>query len=198
MSHRLAYAGCLHRLDINEKGYLQIDIFTYQSRTERFVNAIEKPLIPSTVMSAKQCTVMSSAMMDKGLLVLVRLITSNSSILMLLRLQPRPWSCHILHTLAIPSTIHASLRSLATNAHLSLLVTDEPNRMGFYRMDNREVSQRTLEFIPCAFLTYLACYLRESSYWLMGSEMDTNLGRTVIKVTFQLWIFTLLVTSSSL
>lgn len=187
MSDRLAYAGCLHRFAINEKGYLQISIFTYQSSTERFINAIEKPLIPSTVMVSKQCTVMCSSVTDKGLLVLLRLITSNSSILMLIRLQARPWSCQILHTLAIPSTIHGSLRALASNPFLSLLVTDQPNPLGFYRIDNREVSQRTLELIRCSLSTYLYCCLKDSYYWLMGNEMDANTGRTAIQVKFQFW-----------
>jgi hypothetical protein len=184
MSHRLAYAGCLHRFDINEKGYLQIDIFTYENSTERFVNAIEKPLIPSTVMINKQCIVLSSSVTDKGLLVLLRLITSNSSILMLLRLQARPWSCHILHTLAIPSAVQGLLRALSINPFLSLLVTDQPNPMGFYRIDNREISQRTMELIRCSLSSYLYSYLQDSYYWLMGNEMDANTARTSIRVMF--------------
>lgn len=182
-SDLLAYAGCLQRFTINAKGYVQIEIFSYDSSIERFMNVSEKPLIPSTTLTSKTCTIVSSHVMDKGLLVLLHLITSTNSILMFLQLQSRPWSCQILHTLAMPSTIEGSLRFLATNRTLTLFLTDESNRKGFYRIHNREGLQRTIELIPCSLLTYLYCYLKEHYYWLMGQEMETESERKSIKVS---------------
>ncbi|CAF1370973.1 unnamed protein product [Adineta steineri] len=83
MTNILAYAGCIHQFQINANGHVQIDIYGYNSGTERFINAIEKPLIPSTITKSNKCIIVGSHIIDKGLLVLLHLITSNSSILIL-------------------------------------------------------------------------------------------------------------------
>jgi hypothetical protein len=123
-------------------------------------------------------------LIDKGLIVLLHLITSNSSILMLLQLQSRPWLCHIVYTLSIPSTINGSLRFLAINSLLCIFMNEEKNRDGFYIIDNKQKGQKNIEFIRCSLLTYIYCYLKDDYYWLMGSEMDLNTERKSIKVKY--------------
>jgi hypothetical protein len=183
MTHRLAYAGCLHRFDINEKGYVHIDIYTYDCATERFINAIERPLILSMAMTSTHCTIVGSCPMDKGLLVILHLMTSNSSILMFVQLQSRPWSCRVLHTQAMPSSpMDCSWRCLAVNSQLCLCISDQSNPTGFYRIDHRESTDRRIERIDCSLLSYVYCYLNESYYWLMGNEMDKTNEQQSIKV----------------
>jgi hypothetical protein len=181
----LAYAGCIQRFEINENGHVQIDIFGYDNNTERFININEKPLIPSTIMKSTKCTIMGSCLIDKGQIVLLHLITLNSSILMFLQLQSRPWLCHILYTLAIPSTIHGSIRFLSINSLMSIFINEEKYPNGFYMINNNEQKcQRNIEFIQCSLLTYIYCYLKDNYYWLMGSEMDLNTEEKSIKVKF--------------
>jgi hypothetical protein len=136
MMNMLAYAGCIHRFQINENGYVQIDIFGYDNNTERFLNIIEKPLIPSMTMKSKKCTIVGSCLIDKGLCVLLHLITSNNSILMFIQLQSRPWLCNILYTLSIPSLIYGSVKFLSINSLLSIFINEEKNCNGFYIIDN--------------------------------------------------------------
>jgi hypothetical protein len=179
----LAYAGCIQQFQINENGYVQIDIFGYDSNMERFVNIIEKPLIPSMTMKSNQCKIVGSCLIDKGLCVLLHLITSNSSILMFLQLQSRPWLCQILYTLSFPLSTYGSVRFLSINSLLSVFVSEDKNSNGFYIINNnQEKYQRNIQFIPCLLLTYIYCYLKENYYWLMGSEMDWNTERKLIKV----------------
>ena len=184
----LAYAGCVHRVDLNEHGYVQIDIFAYDSNVERFVKVTDRPLTPSTTMKFNRSTVVGSCVMEKGLLVLLHLIASNSSILMCLQLQARPWLCHILYTLSIPASIHGSLRFLATNAFMSLFINEDTNRTGFYLIDNRQQKcQRRIETIPCSLANYLYCHVKDAYYWLMGTDIDSTAQRKSIKVTFAMY-----------
>ncbi|CAF0792750.1 unnamed protein product [Rotaria sordida] len=181
----LAYAGCIHQFQINENGYIQIDIFEYDNNMERFINVIEKPLIPSMTMKFNKCTIVGSCLIDKGLCVLLHLITLNNSILMFLQLQSRPWSCHILYTLQIPSSIHASMKFLSINSFLSIFINEEKNQNGFYIIDNnKENFRRNIEFIQCSLLTYIYCYLYDNFYWLMGTEIDLNTKQKLIKVYY--------------
>ncbi|CAF4736611.1 unnamed protein product [Rotaria socialis] len=181
----LAYGGCIHRFQINENGYVQIDIIGYDSNVERFINVIEKPLIPSMTMKFNKCTIAGSCLIDKGLLVLLHLITSNSSVLMFLLLQSRPWLCHIVYTLSMPSSIHDSMRFLSINSLLSIFINEGTNQNGFYIIDNtRENFGRNIEFIQCSLLTYIYCHLQENYYWLMGTEIDIKTKRTLIQVYY--------------
>ncbi|CAF1558443.1 unnamed protein product [Adineta steineri] len=185
MMNILAYAGCIHQFQINANGHVQIDIYGYDSNTERFINAIEKPLIPSTITKSNKCIIVGSHIIDKGLLVLLHLITSNSSILMFLQLQPRPWLCHILYTLSIPLTIHGSIRFLSINGYMSIFINEDKTSNGFYIINNNEQKcQRNIEFIQCSLLTYIYCYLKDNYYWLMGSEIDSDTGEQLIKVYY--------------
>ncbi|CAF2724379.1 unnamed protein product [Rotaria sp. Silwood2] len=152
---------------------------------ERFLNVIEKSLIPSMTMKFKKFTIVGSCLIDKGLLVLLHLISLNSSILMFLQLQSRPWSCHILYTLSIPSSIHNSIKFLSINSLLSIFIDEEKNQNGFYIIDNnKENFRRNIEFIPCSLSTYIYCYLHDNYYWLMGTEIDLNMQRKLIKVYY--------------
>ncbi|CAF3453563.1 unnamed protein product [Rotaria socialis] len=181
----LAYGGCIHRFQINENGYVQIDIIGYDSNVERFINVIEKPLIPSMTMKFNKCTIVGSCLIDKGLLVLLHLITFNSSVLMFLLLQSRPWLCHIVYTLSMPSSIHDSMRFLSINSLLSIFINEGTNQNGFYIIDNtRENFGRNIEFIQCSLLTYIYCHLQENYYWLMGTEIDIKTKRTLIQVYY--------------
>ncbi|CAF3337489.1 unnamed protein product [Rotaria sp. Silwood1] len=181
----LAYASCIHQFQINENGYIQIDIFGYDNNMERFINVIEKPLIPSMTMKFNKCTIAGSCLIDKGLLVLLHLITLNSSILMFLQFQSRPWSCHILYTLSIPSSIHDSMKFLSINSLLSIFINEAKNQNGFYIIDNnKENFRRNIEFVQCSLLTYIYCYLHDNYYWLMGTEIDMNMQRKLIKVYY--------------
>jgi len=181
----LAYAGCIHQFKINENGYLQIDIFGYDNNTEKFVNIIEKPLIPSMTIKSNKCTIVGSCLIDKGLCILLHLITSNSSILMYLQLQSRPWLCHILYTLSIPSFTYGSVKILSINSLLTIFINEEKYSNGFYIIDNnKQKYQRNIEFIQCSLLTYIYCYLKENYYWLMGNDIDLNTKQKSIKVKF--------------
>ncbi|CAF2514154.1 unnamed protein product [Rotaria sp. Silwood2] len=152
---------------------------------ERFLNVIEKSLIPSMTMKFNKFTIVGSCLIDKGLLVLLHLISLNSSILMFLQLQSRPWSCHILYTLSIPSSIHNSIKFLSINSLLSIFIDEEKNQNGFYIIDNnKENFRRNIEFIPCSLSTYIYCYLHDNYYWLMGTEIDLNMQRKLIKVYY--------------
>jgi hypothetical protein len=124
-------------------------------------------------------------LIDKGLLVLLHLITSNSSILMSIQLQSRPWLCNIQYTLSLPTSIQGSIRFLSINSLLSLFINEEQNRNGFYMINNnKEIYQRNIEFIQCSLLTYLYCYLKDNYFWLMGNEVDSNTQQKSIKVNF--------------
>lgn len=181
----LAYIGCIHRFEINDNGFIQIDIFGYDSNMERFINVIETPLIPCMTMKFNKCAIIGSCLIDKGLLVLLHLFTSNSSILMLLHLQSRPWLCNIIYTLSIPSSIQNSMRFLSTNSLFSIFINEERNRNGFYMIDNtKESVRRNIEFIQCSLLTYIYCHSQDTYYWLMGVDIDAHSKRKMIKVNF--------------
>jgi len=183
MMNILAYAGCIHQFKINENGYVQIDIFGYDNNTEKFVNIIEKPLIPSMTIKSNKFTIVGSCLIDKGLCVLLHLITSNSSILMFIQLQSRPWLCHILYTLSIPLLNYGSMKFLSINSFMSIFINEEKSSNGFYIIDNnKQISQRNIQFIQCSLLTYIYSYLKENYYWLMGNEIDLNTKQKLIKV----------------
>ena len=190
MMNFLAYAGCIHRLQINENGYVQIDIFGYDSTIERFVNVIEKPLIPSMTMKSNKCTVAGSCWNDRSLFILLHLTTSNNSILMFLELPSRPWSCHIVYTLSVPSYISHSIRFLSTNLLISIFTDEGTSQNGFYLIDNdKQKCQRTIKLIQCSLLTYIYCYLHDNYYWVMGTDLDLNKERKSIKVKFVFFVF---------
>jgi hypothetical protein len=48
--------------------------------------------------------------------------------------------------------------------------------------NNEQKCQRNIEFIQCSLLTYIYCYLKDNYYWLMGTEIDMNTERKLIKV----------------
>lgn len=179
MRNILAYAGCILQFQINDNGYLQINIFNYDPTTEKFTNNIEKPLIPSITMKSSKCTIVGSCLIDKGLLVLLQLVISNSSALVCLQFQSRPWICQIVYTLSL----HGSAKFLATNSYMSIFIDDEKCPNGFYLIDNQKnKGQKKIEFISCALLTYLCCYLQNHYYWLMGHEIDSNTNEKTMKV----------------
>jgi hypothetical protein len=186
----LTYASCIHRFDINENGYVQIDIFGYDHNTERFVNIIDKPLIPSMTMKSNQCHIVGSYLSDKGLYVLLHLIGLNSSILMFIQIQSRPWLCHIIYTLSIPKLTYGSMRFLSINSLISIFINEDKQTNGFYIIDNNQQKySKNIQFISCSLLTYIYCYLKENYYWLMGNEIDLNIQRKIIKVNEQLQKF---------
>jgi len=179
----LTYAGCIHRFDINENGYLQIDIFGYDHHTERFLNIIDKPLIPSMTIKSNQCKIVGSCLIDKGLCVLLHLITLNSSILMFIQIQSRPWLCQIVYTLSIPMLTYGSMKFLSINSFMSIFINEDKQSNGFYIIDNnKQKYQRNIQLISCSLLTYIYCYLKDNYYWLMGSELDFKTQRKSIKV----------------
>lgn len=180
----LAYAGSILQFEINQNDYLQINIFGYDNNTERFLNIIDKPLIPSMTMKFNKCTIVGSDLNDKHLFVLLHLITSNSSILMFLQFQSRPWLCNIVYTLSI----HGSIRFLSINSLMSLFINEEKSLNGFYIIDNnKQIYQRNIEFIQCSLLNYIYCYLKDNYYWVMGNQMDLNTQQKLIKVNLSTW-----------
>lgn len=184
----LTYAGCLHRFDINHNGYLQIDIFGYDNQTEKFVKIIDKPLIPSITIKSNQCFILGSNLIDKGLGVLLHLITSNSSILMFLQLQSRPWLCQIIYTLTFPLLTYGSMKFLSINSFISIFINEDKYLNGFYLINNnkkQQQQQQDIQFISCSLLTYIYCYLKENYYWLLGYEIDLNTQKKLIKVNFK-------------
>ncbi|CAF1241902.1 unnamed protein product [Adineta ricciae] len=181
MLNILAYAGCILQFQINDTGYLQINIFNYDSATEKFTNSTEKPLIPSISMKSSKCTVVGSCLIDKGLLVLLQLVISNSLALVCLQFQSRPWICQIVYTLSL----HGSAKFLATNSYMSIFIDDEKCPNGFYLIDNQKgKGQKKIEFITCSLLTYLYCYLQNHYYWLMGHEIDSNTNDKTVKIYY--------------
>jgi hypothetical protein len=179
----LTYAGCIHQFDINENGYLQIDIFGYDHHIERFVRIIDKPLIPSMTMKSNQCKIVGSCLVDKGLGVLLHLIGLNSSILMFIQIQSRTWLCQIIYTLSISKLNYGSMKFLSINSAISLFINEDEQSNGFYIIDNtQQKSQRNIQSISCSLLTYIYCYLKENYYWLMGNDIDLNTKRKMIKV----------------
>ncbi|CAF1167076.1 unnamed protein product [Adineta ricciae] len=181
MLNILAYAGCILQFQINDAGYLQINIFNYDSASERFTNSTEKPLIPSITMKSSKCTVVGSCLIDKGLLVLLQLVISNSSALVCLQFQSRPWLCQIVYTLSL----HGSAKFLATNSYMTIFIDDEKCPNGFYLIDNQKCKgQKKIEFITCSLLTYLYCYLQNHYYWLMGYEIDSNTNEKTVKIYY--------------
>lgn len=183
----LAYAGSIHQFEINQNGYLQIDIFGYDNQIEKFVKIIDKPLIPSITIKSNQCIIVASCLIDKGLGVLLHLISTNSSILMFLQFQSRPWLCHILYTLSIPLLTYGSMKFLSINSLITIFINEDKYLNGFYIIQNnnhQDKSQRNIQFIQCSLLTYIYSYLKDNYYWVMGTEIDLNTQRKLIKVNF--------------
>ena len=179
----ITYASAIHRFTINDHGYVQIDIFGYNPSMERFENILEKPLIPSMTMKFVQCFIGASVLIEKGLGVLLQLRTLNSSILMFLQLQSRPWSCQIIYTLANSTFQYGSMRFLAINSMMSIFINEDQTSNGFLIIENTpEKCQRNIQTISCSLLTYIYCYLKGNSYWLMGTEIDMNNQRKFIQV----------------
>lgn len=183
-SNLLSYAGCLHRFVINEHGYIQIDLFEYDQSMERFERIHEKSFIPSMTMKFTDCFIVGSTLIEKGFGVLLQLHTSNSSILMFLQLQSRsPRSCQIIYTLSHSTFLSGSLKCLAINSSSTLFIDQDKLSKEFYLIDNTlEQSQRKIQSISCLLSTYIYCYLKGNSYWLLGSEINENTKRKFIQV----------------
>lgn len=179
----LTYASALHRFTLNDHGYVQIEIFGYNPSMERFENVLEKALIPSMTMKFLRCFIAASTLIEKGLGVLLQLHTMNSSILMFLLLQSRPWSCQIVYTLAHSTFQDGSMKFLAMNSIMTIFIHEDQISNGIFIIENSpEKSQRNIQTIPCSLLTYIYCYLKGNSYWIMGTEIDTNNQRKFIQV----------------
>lgn len=181
----LSYAGCILQFEINENGYIKLNIYEYDTNLEQFVNNIDRPIVLTMTTKSNRCRIVGSCSIEKGLGVLLHLITSNNSILMFIQVQSRPWSCQILYTLAIPSFDYGSMKFLAINSFVSLFRNDEQQSNGFYAIIGNEIKgQKKIEFIQCSLLTYIYCYLKDNYYWLMGTDFDSNTDRKSIQVYY--------------
>jgi len=183
LENLLSYAGCLLQFEINENGFIKLNIYEYDSNLEQFVNINDRPMILTMTTQSNQCRIVGSCFIEKGLGVLLHLITTNNSILMFVQLQSRPWSCQILYTLAIPSFDYGSMKFLAMNSFISLFQNVEQQSNGFYAIiDNEMKGQKKIEFIQCSLLTYIYCYLKDNYYWLLGIDFNSNTNRKSIEV----------------
>jgi hypothetical protein len=75
------------------------------------------------------------------------------------------------------------MKFLSINSFMSIFINEEKSSNGFYIIDNnKQISQRNIQFIQCSLLTYIYSYLKENYYWLMGNEIDLNTKQKLIKV----------------